>query len=628
MKCFNLLVEAFFFALIFMSFYTYFCDMLKYLLLFITSLFCFTTFFSQKVFLDGTVSGYTYNPNNGLISKGGDISLEGTLSGVKIEFFKNGKLIKSVTSKSEGGFKYNLPFGELYEVKYSKNGYEIVRFEFDLENLNEDDKSLTFKNLELILNKHIQYKDNTDIGIAFRIYYDEKALNFAVEEKGFKIGGTLSKKMDYGPLVSLINGSIKKNEPFLFSNNKSSSSHANSENTKIIDEGMVPTDTSGIEESNLVESTTLSSKNILSKLGKNKSLDSKESLIEELKKQLEIDKLNASTPEEFALIAEREALILALSNELELSKEVIAFKEEQLSTKSKQFWLLMLVLLVVIGAGAYVYLSMRKKAELDSKIISQGNRIVASISYAEKIQTALLPSVSELQSIVPKSFLIYKPKDIVSGDFYWVKEVDGKIVIAAIDCTGHGVPGAFMSMIGMTLFNQIVLIDKILNPEIILSELQRNIASSLKQNNQDPFSSQDGMDLSIAVYDKKTSELTYAGAMNSIFMVSKGEVKELEVDKFSVGGFSFRKEDEKYANKVIKVGKGESLYLMSDGFMDQFGGDQNEKFNLDRLEKLLISIGSMPMKDQKEKVEDALRKWQGEKPQTDDILFMGVSFSD
>jgi len=602
--------------------------MLKYLLLFITSLFCFTTFFSQKVFLDGTVSGYTYNPNNGLISKGGDISLEGTLSGVKIEFFKNGKLIKSVTSKSEGGFKYNLPFGELYEVKYSKTGYEIVRFEFDLENLNEDDKSLTFKNLELILNKHIQYKDNTDIGIAFRIYYDEKALNFAVEEKGFKIGGTLSKKMDYGPLVSLINGSIKKNEPFLFSNNKSSSSHANSENTKIIDEGMVPTDTSGIEESNLVESTTLSSKNILSKLGKNKSLDSKESLIEELKKQLEIDKLNASTPEEFALIAEREALILALSNELELSKEVIAFKEEQLSTKSKQFWLLMLVLLVVIGAGAYVYLSMRKKAELDSKIISQGNRIVASISYAEKIQTALLPSVSELQSIVPKSFLIYKPKDIVSGDFYWVKEVDGKIVIAAIDCTGHGVPGAFMSMIGMTLFNQIVLIDKILNPEIILSELQRNIASSLKQNNQDPFSSQDGMDLSIAVYDKKTSELTYAGAMNSIFMVSKGEVKELEVDKFSVGGFSFRKEDEKYANKVIKVGKGESLYLMSDGFMDQFGGDQNEKFNLDRLEKLLISIGSMPMKDQKEKVEDALRKWQGEKPQTDDILFMGVSFSD
>ena len=189
------------------------------------------------------------------------------------------------------------------------------------------------------------------------------------EEKGFKIGGNLSKKMDYGPLVSLINGSIKKNEPFLFSNNKSSSSHANSENTKIIDEGMVPTDTSGIEESNLVESTTLSSKNILSKLGKNKSLDSKESLIEELKKQLEIDKLNASTPEEFALIAEREALILALSNELELSKEVIAFKEEQLSTKSKQFWLLMLVLLVVIGAGAYVYLSMRKKAELDSKII-------------------------------------------------------------------------------------------------------------------------------------------------------------------------------------------------------------------------------------------------------------------
>jgi serine phosphatase RsbU (regulator of sigma subunit) len=555
------------------------------------------------------------------MSKGGDVSLEGTLSGVKIEVLKNGKTIKKVTSNTNGGFNLKLPFGALYKIQYSKSGYETVRFEFNLANLNNEDKDLTFKNFELILNNHIQYKKTTKLGMAFQIFYDTKILNFNLEQNEFKIGGVLSRKMDYDPLISLVRVSIKKNIPYLFSNDKANRKYNRSQQSNESD--TLKTAISE-EEDSLDLSGNLSNKT-LKKVGNNKSIDSKVSLIKELKNQLEKDKLAASTPEEFALIAEREALILALSNELELSKEVILYKEDQLQAKSRQFWMLMLMFILAIGTGIYILLSMRKKQQLNLKIIAQGNRIISSINYAKKIQAAILPSLSAIQKVIPNSFVFFKPKDVVSGDFYWVKEVEGKIVIAAIDCTGHGVPGAFMSMIGMTLLNQIVLIERNVNPASILDELNTKIVTSLKQDPLDPFSSQDGMDMSIAVFDKKTSELTYAGAMNSIFMVSNGKVTELEVDKSSIGGFSYISKDQKYSNKVIKVGNNESLYLMSDGFMDQFGGELNEKYNLKRLEQLLLSIEKDSMQVQKSKIEKALNDWQGIHPQTDDILIMGLT---
>ncbi len=596
--------------------------MIKFFLLIIL-IASFSSNFSQHLFLNGTISGYSYNPNNGLISKGGDVSLEGTLKGVKIEVLKNGKTIKKVTSNTNGGFNLKLPFGALYKIQYSKKGYEMVRFEFNLANLKAEDKDLTFKNFELILNNYIQYKKSTKLDMAFQIFYDTKVMNFNLEENEFKIGGILSRKMDYDPLISLVRVSIKKNKPYLFSNNKADRKF----NKNLQSEESAAVKTLPSEEEDSIDLSSNLSNKTLSKVGHNKSIDSKISLIKELKIQLEKDKLAASTPEEFALIKEREALILALSNELELSKEIISYKEDQLQVKSKQFWMLMFMFILVLGTGVYVFLSMRKKQQLNLKIIAQGNRIISSINYAEKIQSAILPSISAVQKIIPNSFVLFKPKDVVSGDFYWVKEVDGKIVVAAIDCTGHGVPGAFMSMIGMTLLNQIVLIERNVNPESILEELNKKIVKSLKQDPLDPFSSQDGMDMSIAVFDKKTSELTYAGAMNSIFMVSNGKVTELEVDKSSIGGFSYISKGQKYSNKVIKINKTESLYLMSDGFMDQFGGELNEKYNLKRLEQLLLSIEKDTMKAQKSKIEKALNDWKGIQPQTDDILVMGLTLA-
>jgi serine phosphatase RsbU (regulator of sigma subunit) len=595
--------------------------MIKYLLLAL-SILSVTFSFSQDLVLNGTVSGYSYNPNHGLLSKGGDVSLEGTLDGVSLHLIKNGKSIKKVTSNENGSFDLNLPFGATYNILYSKNGYEKVNFEFNLSNLKSTDPNLYFNHFELILNKHIQYKSNANLGLAFQIFYNPKILNFDIEKKGFKTGGKLSKKMDYMPLTSLVKESIRKNKSQLFSSKKSPEvSNKKKRNiTKI-------NTTKDTLLTNDLDTSILTSKKVVTLFLNNTSIKSKTSLIDELKKQLELDKLTATTAEDSALINERETLILALSSELELSKELITSKEEQLQVKSRQFWLLILVLILALGIGAYIFLSMRKKEQLNLQIIDQGNRIVSSINYAEKIQSAILPSIDSVKEVLPNSFILFKPKDIVSGDFYWTKEIEGKILVAAIDCTGHGVPGAFMSMIGMTLLNQIVLIDKNLNPKSILEELHKSIVTSLKQNESDPFSSQDGMDLSIAVFDKKTSELTYAGAMNSIFMVSNDIITELDVDKTSVGGFSFKEGGHKYTNKTIKIESNESLYLMSDGVMDQFGGEQNEKFNLTRLEELLLSVAKKPMLIQKSLIEKALLNWQGSQPQTDDMLLIGLSFN-
>ena len=600
--------------------------MIKHIIYLLLLFVCFQST-SQQLILEGNVSGYTYNPNNGLISKGGDVSLEGSLSGVKLEIFKNNKVVKYVNSNNDGDFKFQIPLGPKYIVQFSKLGYETVRFEFNLGNLENEAGDVTFKSFELILNKHIQYRETTEIGLAFEIYFDPKLLNFDIKEIGFKIGGNLSKKMDYDPLISLIKGSIVKNEPFLFASNKPKTKTVNSSN---LDENKDTTSATVDTVSSLTpnqENSKVLNKEILNFFGDKTSISDKESIIKKLKQQLDLDKLTATTPEEYALIEEREALIMALSSELQLSRDIVAAKEDQLDAKNKQFWLLMLVFVIVLGVGVYVYLSFKRRELLNQKIIHQGERILSSINYAEKIQSALLPQPEVIKNILPNSFIFYKPKDVVSGDFYWIKEIDNRIIVAAVDCTGHGVPGAFMSMIGMTLLNQIVIIEKNLDPASILSELNKHIKDSLKQNSQDPFASQDGMDLSITIFDKNSSELTYAGAMNSIFLVSNQKVKELEVDKCSIGGFSFGKEGHAYKNQSIKMETDQSLYLMSDGFMDQFGGENKEKFNLSRLEALLVKINNKPMTEQKVEVKKALENWQGSTPQTDDILFIGMSFT-
>jgi len=270
----------------------------------------------------------------------------------------------------------------------------------------------------------------------------------------------------------------------------------------------------------------------------------------------------------------------------------------------------------------------------------QNKNIMQSINYAQRIQEAMMPKQDLMQSLFKESFIFFKPRDIVSGDFYWFKEVqpkrngvknpsipiknsdsetvsDKKFIVSAVDCTGHGVPGAFMSMLGYNLLNDIVG-KGVIEPNEILSQLHNGIRTSL---NQDATQNRDGMDMALCVIDPENKTMEYAGAQNPLIYIQDGKLYRVRGNKFPVGGFQV--EHHHYTKHVIKVDKPTTCYIFSDGFHDQFGGPQSRKFMTKNFRDLLYEIYQMPMEEQKNILELVINEWMGDNEQTDDILIIG-----
>ncbi len=246
--------------------------------------------------------------------------------------------------------------------------------------------------------------------------------------------------------------------------------------------------------------------------------------------------------------------------------------------------------------------------------------ITDSINYAKRIQEAILPTRENFKSLFPESFILFKPKDIVSGDFYWLSEKNGKAYIAAADCTGHGVPGAFTSMIGNALLNEIVNDKLIAEPGQILDALREGIIKALKQSGKEG-ESKDGMDISLCAFNLKTNELQYAGAYNPLFLIRKNELSEVKADKFPIGISDNQKH---FTNHKIDLQKGDTIYIFSDGYADQFGGPGGKKYMRKRLKDLLLGFQQLSMQEQWSSMDKSLIDWQGGAEQVDDILVIGI----
>jgi ligand-binding sensor domain-containing protein/serine phosphatase RsbU (regulator of sigma subunit) len=262
----------------------------------------------------------------------------------------------------------------------------------------------------------------------------------------------------------------------------------------------------------------------------------------------------------------------------------------------------------------------RMNAELQSK----NKDITDSIEYAKRIQMAILPDVSILKEHFPESFVFYLPRDIVSGDFYWFAEKGPYFIIALVDCTGHGIPGAFMSMIGSTLLNKIVFDYDVKDPSGILSHLNKDINTSLHQEDSSN-SSHDGMDIALCVIDKNTGELNFAGAGRPLLIVRNGELMEYKTNKGGIGGV-YNNIYPAFDSIRVQLQKSDAVYLFSDGFTDQFGQKSGSKFSSKRMKKLLTEIGHLSMHEQMKKVIDAFYDWKGEEFQFDDVLFMAFKY--
>ncbi len=260
--------------------------------------------------------------------------------------------------------------------------------------------------------------------------------------------------------------------------------------------------------------------------------------------------------------------------------------------------------------------------EKNIEIEDKNTNMIASLEYAETIQRTILPTEQYFQSILPESFVFFQPRDIVSGDFYFIHEKNNQILIVAADCTGHGVPGALLSMTGVELIEKIIDQSTDLHPDLILNELHLSIRRVLKQ---ETGKNKDGMDISLVCWDKDKKIMQYAGAKNPMIYIQDKQLKEIKANRFSVGGE--QKEGERIFTKhIFSVEHPTTLYLFSDGFQDQFGGLQNKKFMIGQMKDMLLEIHTLPMSEQKEILSQRFRDWiqTGNEQQIDDVLVMGV----
>lgn len=248
-------------------------------------------------------------------------------------------------------------------------------------------------------------------------------------------------------------------------------------------------------------------------------------------------------------------------------------------------------------------------------------QVTDSIHYAKRIQEAILPPDSFIKSVLPQSFVLYKPKDIVSGDFYWVEKKNDLVYFAAVDCTGHGVPGAFMSLVGHNILKDIINNTDVLQPADIMDRLREGVVNTLHADNSGK-ERKDGMDMTLCSINYSTLELQFAAAFNPLYIVRNGELLEHKANKFPIGAFIGEKKG--FTNHTVQLQKGDQIFIFSDGYADQFGGEKGKKFMVGNFRKLLTNISTQSPDMQKETLDSTLVKWQGEHEQVDDVLVIGV----
>ncbi len=298
--------------------------------------------------------------------------------------------------------------------------------------------------------------------------------------------------------------------------------------------------------------------------------------------------------------------LLSTSEELRRKNEVLREAKEVLDIKNKQIR------------------SNRDQLYQQSKQLEETNKnITNSIRYAKRIQQAIIPAPEVITQKFREAFIFFKPKDIVSGDFYWFHEVGSKKILIAADCTGHGVPGALMTMIGNSLLNEIIASQGIQSPSEILLELDRKIVEMLQKRTGDGKPIHDGMDMAVLAVDENTREVQFAAAHNPLYYIRKGEMHRVKGSRFPVGSSQY-KSDKVFELHCITAEEGDIFYIFTDGFQDQYGEKAKRKYMSKRFRQFMTEISQQPMAHQRIALSQEFADWKGNSPQTDDILIIGV----
>ena len=602
--------------------------------------------FSQPSFfrVEGIIHGYEQSPNQGILKKNKPTLFQGTLADANIKVFNNGQRVKQLNTTEQGLFKLDLGFDQLYQLSISKPGYNLYQLMLDTRAFPSHIKEggFAFTDAEFILNSYKKGEDSTLNRKVGRLYFNPSSQEFMLakitpEEQGGLFNPPpppdtptelLEKAIlknnerlaSYQPLASSKGLNISRQDKTTHNRKPSHQPSARGNNEK-----------ESKEDSKAETNASISGQFHLSPLLKDldkSTIQIQEDAIRREREQLLLHKYRAKNRQDSLEIERREQQILFAEKEIANARLLISSQEEKLSAQQHSL-VMMISLMVILSISSFFVFTYFKQKEKTSHLIQSKNRqITDSINYARRIQKSIFISEDLLQQHLPESFVFLNPKAIVSGDFYFVSPVaGGKYLVAVADCTGHGVPGAFMSLIGHRLLREIVVEKGIHDPSAVLEKLHTGINESLNQI-EDQENSQDGMDVAVCLIDPETYTLIFAGAMNPAYLVYEQELQVLQADVSSVGGKTLRptgeNEKRKFTNKACKYNTGSMLYLFTDGYMDQFGGELDQKFNTKRFKSLLIDIQPLSAAEQKEKVASTLKEWQKETSQTDDILLLGV----
>ena len=360
---------------------------------------------------------------------------------------------------------------------------------------------------------------------------------------------------------------------------------------------------------------------IFEKLGRYKSAYSYLDMMMDYKDSLKKMEANEEVVK-FEFEIQQQLDSLKYLDDIKLEQQKTKAKEEELKAE-KRFELVLEIGIFVILISLYFIYKQLKTTKIQKAIIEEKQtEITDSINYAKKIQDALMISTVSLKELIPESFIFFKPKDIVSGDFYWIhKNNDGKLFFTVADCTGHGVPGAFMSMIGNSLLNENIIENKIEDTGLILDNARESIIKSLNQKEINS-ESKDGMDIALCKYNPKNKTVEYSGANNPLIHISGETIYKIKGDSQPIGIYSG--EIKSFKTNKVKVKKGDMLYLFSDGFHDQFGGEKGKKYMSGKFNKFLLSISKETVEKQLILIEDEFEKWKGSNEQIDDVCVMGL----
>jgi len=328
----------------------------------------------------------------------------------------------------------------------------------------------------------------------------------------------------------------------------------------------------------------------------------------------------------------KELLVNKQGKTIKVQGHEIVAKEGTIESQKSIIWLSLIFLIVVSALGILAYRSYRLKNKANIVISSQkeeieiqhhiledkNKEITDSINYAKRIQDAILPPLKLVRGYVPDSFILYEPKDIVAGDFYWMEGVNNLIIFAAADCTGHGVPGAMVSLVCHNAMNRAVREFMLVEPDEILNKTRELVIETFEKSDNEV---KDGMDIALCTINTESNKLSFAGANNGLYFIRNGELTEIKPDKQPIGKYIDAKP---FTKHVMNLEKGDVIYTFSDGYADQFGGPKGKKFMYKPFREMLLSIHEKPMEEQHELLSDSFKKWRGEIEQIDDVCIIGV----